>query len=44
VSFVCGWFVVKTLLNYVARHGFAVFAWWRIVVGALGLIALALGF
>jgi undecaprenyl-diphosphatase len=43
VSFVCGWFVVKTLLGYVARHGFALFAWWRIVVGALGLIALALG-
>jgi undecaprenyl-diphosphatase len=43
VSFVCGWFVVKTLLGYVSRHGFAVFAWWRIIVGALGLIALALG-
>jgi len=43
VSFVCGWFVVKTLLGYVARHGFALFAWWRIAVGALGLIALALG-
>ncbi len=43
VSFVCGWFVVKTLLGYVARHGFALFAWWRIVVGALGLAALALG-
>jgi len=43
VSFVCGWFVVKTLLGYVSRHGFALFAWWRIAVGALGLIALALG-
>jgi len=43
VSFVCGWFVVKTFLGYVSRHGFALFAWWRIVVGALGLIALALG-
>jgi undecaprenyl-diphosphatase len=43
VSFVCGWFVVKTLLGYVSRHGFALFAWWRIVVGVLGLIALALG-
>ena len=43
VSFVCGWFVVKTLLGYVSRHGFTVFAWWRIAVGALGLIALALG-
>jgi undecaprenyl-diphosphatase len=44
VSFVCGWFVVKTLLGYVARHGFALFAWWRIGLGALGLIALALGY
>jgi len=43
VSFIAGWFVVKTLLGYVARHGFALFAWWRIVVGGLGLIALALG-
>ena len=43
VSFICGWFVVKTLLGYVSRHGFALFAWWRIAVGALGLIALALG-
>lgn len=43
VSFISGWFVVKTLLGYVSRHGFALFAWWRIVVGALGLVALALG-
>jgi undecaprenyl-diphosphatase len=43
VSFICGWFVVKKLLDFVSQHGFALFAWWRIVVGALGLIALALG-
>src|ERR1700722_16590759 len=43
VSFICGWFVVKTLLGYVSRHGFALFAWWRIVVGALSLIALYMG-
>jgi undecaprenyl-diphosphatase len=43
VSFVCGWIVVKTLLNYVSRHSFALFAWWRIIVGAAGLIALVLG-
>ena len=42
-SFVAGWFVVRSLLNYVSRHGFALFAWWRIIVGALGLIGLALG-
>jgi undecaprenyl-diphosphatase len=43
VSFVCGWIVVKWLLGYVAQHGFALFAWWRIIVGALGLVALAMG-
>lgn len=41
-SFVAGWFVVKSLLAYVSQHGFSLFAWWRIVVGALGLIGLAL--
>ncbi len=42
-SFVAGWFVVKSLLSYVTRHGFALFAWWRVIVGSLGLIGLALG-
>ena len=43
VSFICAWIVVKTFLGYVQRHGFALFAWWRVIVGSLGLIALALG-
>lgn len=42
-SFVCGWIVVKTFLDYVSHHSFAVFAWWRIIVGAAGLAALSLG-
>ena len=42
-SFVAGWIVVSSLLNYVTRHGFALFAWWRVIVGSLGLIGLALG-
>ena len=41
-SFAAGWFVVRSFLGYVSHHGFSLFAWWRIVVGALGLIALAL--
>ena len=41
-SFIAAWVVVKTFLDYVSSHGFSVFAWWRIVVGALGLIGLAL--
>src|SRR5215207_3472661 len=33
VSFVCALFVVRTLVNFVARHGFTPFAWWRVIVG-----------
>ena len=43
VSFVTAMIVVKTFLNYVTRHGFTFFAWWRIILGAVGLVALALG-
>lgn len=39
-AFVVAIFVVRRLLDYVSRHGFAVFAWWRLIVGAVGLIAL----
>jgi len=34
--------VVRSLLDFVARNGFAVFALWRIVVGGLGLAGLYL--
>ena len=40
VSFVAGVIVVRYLLDFVSRHGFALFAWWRIIVGGLGLGAL----
>jgi undecaprenyl-diphosphatase len=43
VSFVTAMIVVKTFLTYVQRHGFVLFAWWRVIVGTAGLIALALG-
>jgi len=42
VSFIAAWVVVKTFLDYVSSHGFSLFAWWRIVVGALGLVGLGL--
>ena len=42
-SFVFGWIVVKTFLGYVQRHDFSLFAWWRIVVGATGLLAIYFG-
>jgi undecaprenyl-diphosphatase len=41
-SFIFGWIVVKTFLGFVARHGFGLFVWWRVIVGTLGLIGLAL--
>jgi undecaprenyl-diphosphatase len=43
VSFITAMIVVKTFLTYVTRHGFMLFAWWRVIVGTLGLIALAMG-
>jgi len=43
VSFLTAMIVVKTFLDYVTRHGFALFAWWRVIVGSLGLVALAVG-
>jgi undecaprenyl-diphosphatase len=43
VSFVVAIIVVKTFLSYVTRHGFKLFAWWRVIVGTLGLVALAMG-
>lgn len=39
-AFVVGALVVKYLLDFVSKHGFAPFAWWRIVVGAAGLLAI----
>ena len=39
-AFVSGLFVVRSLLDFVSRRGFAPFAIWRIVIGALGLVAL----
>ena len=40
VAFIVGVIVVRYLLKFVSRHGFAPFAWWRIVVGGVGLGAL----
>ena len=40
VSFVSGLFVVRTLVDFVGRYGFAPFAFWRIWAGAIGLLAM----
>lgn len=42
VSFIVGFIVVRALVDFVGRHGFAPFAWWRIVVGVGGLVWLGL--
>ena len=41
-AFISGLFVVRGFLQFVSRHGFGFFAWWRIVVGTAGLAALYL--
>jgi undecaprenyl-diphosphatase len=42
-AFLAGLFVVRSLLDFVSRHGYAPFGWWRIIVGSLGLVGLAMG-
>ena len=39
-AFIFGTIAVKTFLRYVQRHSFALFAWWRIVLGSVGIFAL----
>ena len=43
VSFVVGLAVVKGFIGFVGKHGLAPFAYWRIAVGVLGLVALGRG-
>jgi undecaprenyl-diphosphatase len=40
MAFVSALFVVRSLLDFVSRRGYAIFAWWRIAVGVVGLIGL----
>lgn len=46
IGFVCAFlaavFVVRHLLDFVSRRGYAIFGWWRILVGSAALIALML--
>ncbi|MEP7452779.1 undecaprenyl-diphosphate phosphatase [Phyllobacterium sp. SB3] len=41
-AFISAVLVVRYLLDYVSRHGYGLFAWWRLVVGTVGLVALIL--
>jgi undecaprenyl-diphosphatase len=42
-AFLSAVLVVRWLLGYVSRNGYALFGWWRIIVGSLALLALSLG-
>jgi undecaprenyl-diphosphatase len=42
VSFLVALVVVRAFVHYISRHGFAPFAWYRIVVGAAALVWLTL--
>lgn len=39
-AFISAVIVVKGLLSYVSKHGYALFGWWRIVIGIIVLVAL----
>jgi len=38
VSFIVAIVVVRAFVHYISRHGFAPFAWYRIVAGAVALL------
>ena len=42
VAFICALFVVRRLVDFISRHGFAPFAWYRIALGGIALAALAI--
>jgi undecaprenyl-diphosphatase len=42
-AFIVAVLVVRWVLAYVGKNGFAVFGWWRIIIGSLALVALGLG-
>lgn len=44
LAFVSAVLVVRWTLDFVSRNGFAIFGWWRIIVGSLALALLSLGF
>jgi undecaprenyl-diphosphatase len=43
VAFITAVLVVKWVLAYLTRHGFALFGWWRIIVGSAALALLWVG-
>ncbi len=44
VAFVTAVLVVRWVLSFISRRGYALFGWWRIIVGSAALVGLLLGF
>ncbi len=42
-AFISAVLVVRWLLGYVSKHGYALFGWWRIIVGSVALALLLAG-
>jgi len=42
ISFIVALLVIRWFITIISRHGFAPFAWYRIVIGAVALVALQL--
>ncbi len=39
-AFISAVVVVRVLLDYISRHGYGLFGWWRLLVGGVGMVAL----
>lgn len=44
MAFIAAVLVVRWLLDYVSKHGYALFGWWRIVVGLAAIAAISAGY
>lgn len=44
VAFLTAVLVVRWVLNFVGKHGYSIFGWWRIIVGSVALAALFAGY
>ena len=44
VAFLTAVIVVRWVLRFISRNGYAMFGWWRIIVGSAALAAILFGF
>ncbi|WP_458792026.1 undecaprenyl-diphosphate phosphatase [Yoonia sp. MH D7] len=42
-AFITALIVVRWVLNYLSSHGYALFGWWRIIVGGVSIALLSMG-